>query len=151
MDLEKIIRNYLADVIHMSLGTASHNKPWVCEVHFAYDDNLNLYFASLPARRHSQEIAANPFVAGTIHKQHRPEDSPMGIYYEGIANKLVSEEEQKIAIELLKKRIFNADHIIAGSTKPDGPKFYKIAVDKFYIFGNLDNTAPKKHELLWHK
>ncbi|HLZ15367.1 MAG TPA: hypothetical protein VKQ34_05305 [Candidatus Saccharimonadales bacterium] len=38
LDIEQIIRDYLPDVVHMSLATCKDNKPWVCEVHFAYDD-----------------------------------------------------------------------------------------------------------------
>ncbi len=66
MDVEKIIREYIDKTIHLSLATSSDNKPWVCEVHFAYDEQLNLYFRSLKSRRHSQEIAKNPNVAGNI-------------------------------------------------------------------------------------
>ena len=60
MDIEKLIREYLPQIIHLSLGTSANNKPWVCEVHFAYDESLNLYYRSLTLRRHSQEIAENP-------------------------------------------------------------------------------------------
>ncbi len=46
MDVEKVIREYLPKVIHMSLATCVDNRPWVCEVHFVYDDDLNLYWRS---------------------------------------------------------------------------------------------------------
>ena len=71
MNIEKIIREYIPEIIHMSLATSSHNTPWVCEVHYAFDDDLNLYFRSLSSRRHSQEIANNPKVAGNIIKQYK--------------------------------------------------------------------------------
>ena len=32
--IERIIREYLPQIIHMSLATVKDNKPWVCEVHF---------------------------------------------------------------------------------------------------------------------
>jgi len=37
MNIEQKIREYLPQVIHLSLATSSENKPWVGEVHFAYD------------------------------------------------------------------------------------------------------------------
>ncbi len=149
MEIEKIIRDYFPGVIHMSLGTSSNNKPWVCEVHFTYDDNLNLYFASLPSRRHSQEIAANPSVSGTIHKQHSSDEPPMGVYFEGTAKQLKPGDEPSTVLDLFKKRVSIAEQIIAETAKPDGPKFYKITVEKYYVFGNLDKTVPKKYELDW--
>jgi uncharacterized protein YhbP (UPF0306 family) len=93
VDVEQVIRDYLPEVGHMSLGTSSNNRPWVCEVHFTYDDNLNLYFRSLASRRHSQEIAANPNVAGNIVKQFQLGESPVGTYFEGTAQMLTSDEE----------------------------------------------------------
>src|SRR5438552_15277179 len=89
MDIEKIIREYLPHVVHMSLGTSKDNKPWVCEVHFAYDEDLNLYYRSTPARRHSQEIADSPNVAGTIVKAVGLGEFCKGaVYFEGTAELL---------------------------------------------------------------
>jgi nitroimidazol reductase NimA-like FMN-containing flavoprotein (pyridoxamine 5'-phosphate oxidase superfamily) len=51
MDVGKAIREYLPNIVHMSLGTCVDNQPWVCEVHFVYDDDLNLYWRSQPSRR----------------------------------------------------------------------------------------------------
>ncbi len=77
----------------MSLATVSGNRPWVCEVHFAYDQDLNLYFRSKTTRRHSQEIAANPQVAGNIVKQHSKDEYPGAIYFEGAAE-LISDSSK---------------------------------------------------------
>jgi hypothetical protein len=40
-DTEKVIREYIQQVIHMSLSTSKDNKPRVFELHFAFDDSLN--------------------------------------------------------------------------------------------------------------
>jgi len=85
MDTEKIIRNYLPQVIHMSLATCANNKPWVSEVHFVFDNELNFYFRSTPQRRHSEEIATNPNVAGNIVTQHFLGQKVRGVYFEGLA------------------------------------------------------------------
>lgn len=50
----------------MSLATSADNKPRVCEVYFVYDTDLNFYFRSKTSRRHSQEIAKNPYVSANI-------------------------------------------------------------------------------------
>jgi len=98
VDVEQIVRTYLKDVIVLSLATSRGNQPWVCEVIFAYDDELNLYFRSLTRRRHSQEIAANPNVAGIIARPFRYGEYPHGVYFEGTAKLLEPGGEQQKSV-----------------------------------------------------
>src|ERR1700691_536342 len=93
MDIEKIVREYIDKTPHLSLGTVSGDRPWVCEVHFTYDEKLNLYFRSIKSRRHCQEIAGNPNVAGNIVKQHKLGEYPHAIYFEGTA-KIIEDNEE---------------------------------------------------------
>lgn len=151
VDVEKIVREYMPEVVHMSLGTCKDGQPWVCEVHFAYDDDLNLYFRSKASRRHSQEIAENPQVAGNIVKQHQLGESPVGVYFEGRAEMIPASNNQAIAFQCLKARIGIGDETIKEATLEDGHKFYKITVQNWYIFGNLDGEGAKKYKLEWGK
>src|SRR5665213_3517468 len=104
MDVDKVIREYLPTIIHMSLATSANNKPWVCEVHYVYDDDLNLYWRSTPARRHSLEISQNPNVAGSIVTQHAPGEKPRGVYFEGTAEQLADVDENHVAYKLYCER-----------------------------------------------
>jgi uncharacterized protein YhbP (UPF0306 family) len=149
MDVEKTIRDYLPNVIHMSLATTKDNRPWVCEVHFAYDDSLNLYFRSLKSRRHSQEIAANPNVAGNIVKQHGMGEKPFGVYFEGKATLLEPGDEQQKAFEAIKSRLKLGDDILEQAQDENGHQFYKIAVGTFYVFAVVDSKG-QKFELQWN-
>jgi uncharacterized protein YhbP (UPF0306 family) len=151
IDIEKTIREYLPQIVHMSLGTSKDNKPWVCEVHFAYDDDLNLYFRSLTSRRHSQEIAENPYIAGNIVRQHAPGEYPLGVYFEGAARMLEPGEEQIEAFKCLNQRLQIGDKILEEAQRPDGHQFYKIAVASWYVFGKLDEGKPQKYILKWGK
>ncbi len=147
VDVEKIIREYLPDVVHMSLATSKDNKPWVCEVHFACDDDLNLYFRSLTSCRHSQEIANNPNIAGNIVKQHQLGVSPVGIYFEGIARLLEAGDEQNKAFKSLSKRLQFGEEKLEEAKDPNGHQFYKIIVENWYVFGDLDGEGAKKYAL----
>jgi uncharacterized protein YhbP (UPF0306 family) len=140
-DIEKTIREYLPGVIHMSLATSHDNKPWVCEVHFAYDDELNLYFMSKSTRRHSEEIAENPNVAGNIVRQHAVGEKPRGVYFEGKAEMLTNADTAK---DIYFKR-FNLDKA------PPEHEFYKITVAKYYLFDSLESSPSQKYELIWPK
>jgi uncharacterized protein YhbP (UPF0306 family) len=147
--IEQVIRDYLPQIIHMSLGTSQDNRPWVCEVHFVYDDHLNLYFRSLTSRRHSQDIAANPHVAGNIVKQHAVGEYPLGLYFEGTAVQMTNEDEQREVEPLFKDRLGVTADILADATNPDGHQFYKITVENWYVFGKFDGDKGQKLKLAW--
>jgi len=151
MDVEKIIRDYIPGIVHMSLATSRNNKPWVCEVHYAYDNDLNLYFRSLASRRHSQEIADNPSVAGNIVKQFALGEAGIGVYYEGTAKRLPLGDEQTKAFETIKERLKAHDNILEEAKKPDGHQFYKISVSSWYVFGGFDGQPSQKYELKWNR
>jgi uncharacterized protein YhbP (UPF0306 family) len=68
MDLRQLIEEYYDSCKIMQLATVSGNRPWLCTVNFCFDNELNLYWTSTKARRHSKEINANPQVAVAIVK-----------------------------------------------------------------------------------
>lgn len=150
IDVERIVREYIDKSPHMSLATVSDERPWVCEVHFAYDANLNLYFRSLASRRHSQEIAANPQVAGNIVRQHALDEYPHAIYFEGSAE-VVSDEGLFPEIYGYFKQRQNVDEsIIEDAKKADGHKFYKITIENWYAFGKFGGSSGEKYKLEWN-
>ena len=151
MDIEQVVRDYLPGIVHMSLATVRDGKPWVCEVHFVYDDKLNLYFRSLQSRRHSQEIALNPQVAGNIVVQHSLGQPARAVYFEGQANMIENEAEVKQVFKYFHDRLQLKEEIIADALKPDGHKFYKISVETYYFFGTLGKDPAQKYELAWNK
>jgi uncharacterized protein YhbP (UPF0306 family) len=144
MDLEQTIRHYLPDIIHMSLATTKGNKPWVCEVHFAFDKDLNLYYRSLTSRRHSAEIALNPHVAGNIVVQHTLGVPGRGVYFEGTAQLLSSVDAQHPAFISLRDRLAITESTLEEAARPDGHHFYQVTVTDFYFF---DQTG--KQHLIW--
>lgn len=150
MDIEQVIREYLPNVVHMSLATTKDNQPWVCEVHFAYDDELNIYFRSLPSRRHSQEIAENAHVAGNIVRQHKLGEYPLGVYFEGSAQMLPAGNDQTRAVTLLKERLQIPVDILEESNDPANAQFYKVTVGSWYVFGKLDGKSGQKYKLEWN-
>ena len=149
LDIEKIIREYIDKTIHMSLGTSRDNKPWVCEVHFGYDQSLNLYFVSLPETRHCSEITVNPQVAGNIVKQHDLTESPKGIYFEGTATVLDAPTTEEIESYCTR---LNRDiaELSEKLSEAGGHRMYKIAVENWYAFGKFGTEKNAKHELAWN-
>jgi uncharacterized protein YhbP (UPF0306 family) len=150
MDVEKIIREYIEPLVHMSLATVKDNKPWVCEVHFATDAELNLYFRSLSTRRHSLEIAGNPHVAGNIVRQHNLGEAPVGVYFEGMARRLTAEAEQASAFAVLQAKLGADPEALEEAKREDGHQFYKVTVDNWYIFGRFGDAPAQKYQLARH-
>ncbi len=149
VDVEQVVREYIDKTVHMSLATVKDNAPWVCEVHFAYDDNLNLYFRSLSSRRHSLEIAGNPKVAGNIVRQHSLGEMPVGVYFEGTAELLGAGDEQNKAAECITQRLRIDKDILEEAKHEDGAKFYKISVHNWYVFGRFNDQPVQKYKLEW--
>lgn len=148
--VEQIIKDYLGNVIHMSLATASNSRPWVCEVHFSLDDKLNIYFRSLESRRHSKEIAENPYVAGTIVEPHGMTDKPRGVYFEGRAELLTGVNNESEAYKAVDTRFKLGQALLDEANKPEGHKFYKITVSDFYLFDARESKPSQKYHLPWN-
>ena len=142
MDIEKTIREYIDEVIHMSLATCKDNKPWICEVHFSFDNDLNFYFISEPERRHSEEISLNPNVSGNIIYQHKIGESVRGVYFEGIAEIIQNINEENPAYLSYCKRFNTGPEILDHG-------FYKIKVSDFYLFDDQETEPCKKYHLPW--
>jgi len=149
MDVEKTIRGYLPQIIHMSLATCVNNKPWVCEVHYVFDNELNLYFCSTPQRRHSEEITQNQNVAGNIVTQHFIGQKVRGVYFEGKAELLEDVDENHIAYKLYCERFGTDKKILEEAKEQTGHKFYKINVSTFCLFDGYESSPSKKYELKW--
>lgn len=150
MDVEQIVREYIDKSPHLSLATAANNKPWVCEVHFAYDQDLNLYFRSKSSRRHSQEIVQNSSVAGNIVKQHALDEYPHAIYFEGTAAMMVDDSERQKIFPYFESRLGSSSKVLEEARNPAGHQFYKITVQTWYAFGKFGGSSGEKYALTWN-
>lgn len=149
MNVEATIRQYLPDIIHLSLATCSSHLPWVCELHYAYDHDLNLYFRSFKSRRHSQEIARNPNVSGSIITQHAPKDKLRGVYFEGQAKMLEGVTSDHPAFSFYSQRFGSTPTILDEAKTDNGAKFYQITVQQFYVFDSRQTSPGQKYQLAW--
>ncbi len=127
----------------MQLATVGKTGPWICTVHFIEDEALNLYWLSLPDRRHSKELAENPRVAITVAV--KPEMPVIGIQAEGIAKEVQDPEIIKNVMEKYVAKYKIGDtfygNFIAGNNKH---KLYKFTPNRFSLFDevNFKDTSP---------
>lgn len=86
-DLTRRIKEVLAQGFLMSLATVDEGGPWVSDVGYIHDDELNLYWISRKNRRHSVALRKNPSVAASITVSLPPEKD-LGLQIEGHAEEL---------------------------------------------------------------
>ena len=145
-DTEQVIREYLPQIIHLSLETSEDNHPWVCEVHFAFDDDLALYFVSDRSRRHCVELRANPKIAGNIVTQHHRHQKVRGVYFEGTAAELEDVDEHHPGVIAYNQRFTLPPQAVQAAS---AARLYKITVSDFYVFDGYVSDPPRKYHLPW--
>lgn len=89
MHSNQLIPKYLANAEVMQLATVHNGQPWICSVYFVAHEN-NLYWLSLPSRRHSQELMNHDRAAVAIAVKT---DMPViGIQMEGTVSEVIDTE-----------------------------------------------------------
>lgn len=112
----KHIRATLDSTFYCSIATSGSDGVWVNPVYFAYDAHLNLYFISIYASRHMQNIRANGAVAVAIYATDQPPGQDVrGIQMSGTAQ-LIPDEEVPDACDIYYGRA-GASEAVGG--KPD--------------------------------
>lgn len=148
-ELKSFIATYLKDAKMMQLATVGQNgKPWVCNVWFAADNNLNIYWFSAITRRHSQEVAQNPHVAAAICLPQTPADKPRGLQLEGTAELLTKPADITVAMKHYVGRVFSLKQVKEFMTHLDRPhRFYRIKPDNFVLFDTVNYPENPRQEL----
>lgn len=142
MDLKPLIKEVLEKGYLMSLGTQDDGGVWVADVIYVHDDDLNIYWISDPDVRHSQAIAKNPQIAGTITASGAGE-SNLGIQFAGTVEKLEG-QNYELAVKHLTKRKkqqpYETQDILQGDS------WYKITL-KFVDLIHEQHFGFKKQKL----
>lgn len=135
MQPRDLVKRYLQEQHMMQLATVSGDQPWCCTVYFVADDKLNLYWASLPTRRHSQEIAAHNKVAAAIPVKFVNGEKVVGIQVEGTAEMVPPNDAIRPIVEQYTQKFKRdaawTDDFIAGRTKH---RLYKLTPAAVVLF-----------------
>jgi uncharacterized protein YhbP (UPF0306 family) len=145
MAIEELIRQGLNQGKVMQLATVSEGQPWICTVHYVPDENMNVYWLSLPTRRHSQEIAKNNKVAITVPVKF---DQPViGIQIEGAAAEVNNKDEiakiMKLYIEKYHIGQKFYDNFVAGNNQHH---MYKFTPSNFVLFDEVNFPGNGRQE-----
>lgn len=138
MELRTLIEEYLNAAKLMQVATVAGDQPWCASVGYALDEEWNLYWISLPQARHSQELVANPKIAGAIADEKLYVEGPRGLQFEGIAE-LVPDEEVEANLSLYCKRLNRDMSLIKDIQTGKNPhKLYRIKPSRFVLFDRVN-------------
>ncbi len=146
MDIAQHVKKFLNETKIMQLATVVDGKPWICTLHFVADKDGNIYWLSLPTRRHSQEIAHNPNVAAAIAVKT---DMPIiGIQTEGIAEMVTDIETITAVMDIYVQQHGTGktfvDRVVQGI---DNHKMYKLTPTRVQLLDELN--FPKQPPKEW--
>jgi uncharacterized protein YhbP (UPF0306 family) len=146
-DVKQLIVDYLKEATLMQLATSVNAQPWVCNVWFAADEELNIYWLSIKDRRHSKEVLQNNKVAGTVALPiFKPVDKPRCVQFQGVASVLTDQKDIDKAISVYADRIFTREKIKEFfATKPYA--FYKIKPSLFVLFDSVNFPDDPRKEM----
>ncbi len=148
MDLRSLIADYLKKAKLMQLATSIEDQPWVCNVWFASDEDLNIYWFSSLTRRHSKELLKNNKVAGAIAFPQTPENKPQGLQFQGSAQLLNTAIDIDKAISVYQNRIFSNEKIMKLMESKETPHcFYRLKPSLFVLFDPVNFPDNSRQEL----
>jgi len=134
MSPKNLIIKYLDKARILNLATVSRDAPHCVSVYFAHDNAHNLYWISLPDSRHSQEIAKNHKVAGTIVLPQEYGDPTHGLQVHGTARQITDPAEIREFVQAYAERynVYTLGEFIINETTPH--RLYQLKPDSFTLF-----------------
>lgn len=133
MNVENLIKQHLSDKKMMQIASVSGDQPWICTVYFVTDNKQNLYWLSLPSRRHSIEIKNTNKIAVAVPVEF---DQPViGIQSEGTATEVSDSEVIKNIMKLYVDKYGQGkdfyDNFLAGKNQH---VLYKFTPKSYLLF-----------------
>ena len=149
MDLKALAERYLDENHVMQVATVVGGQPWICTVYYVYDKGFNFYWASLPTRRHSVEIAKNPQVAAAIKVKGVIGEKVIGFQIEGQASIIDPSLTDRSIVEKYAAR-FGRDEqwvedFVNGNTEH---RLYKLTPAAITLFDEEDFPETPQQKLL---
>lgn len=137
-EIIKQVRRIIASNIYCTLSTCSVDCiPWISPVFFAFDINLNIYWSSAVASKHSQNLYLNAGrIAIAMFDSSPSEETAEGVYCSGNAVELQSRDDVEAALERLlararRKHNRTADDYLGNSSR----RIYRFQPQEVWVTG----------------
>jgi len=130
MDMNKLFRYFIQGSIILTLATSENNEPWVCNVFYISDKDLNLYFLSGKKTTHSQHIKKNNPVSVSIYDHESNFDGVHGAQMTGTVKELGLLAAMKVLPKF--KKVFGVKLTKVDLKETMGSRFYKFTPNGVY-------------------
>ncbi|OGY39552.1 MAG: hypothetical protein A2418_03300 [Candidatus Brennerbacteria bacterium RIFOXYC1_FULL_41_11] len=147
--IKQHVLNFLKTNKLMSVATFG-SYPWIANVYYVFDDEMNLYFLSGEKTLHCQQISQNEKVAVAIVDSHQGfHDKQIGLQMWGIAKKVSDLEKLRYVLGMWKQALnekddnLSAEHIINNVIKS---RVYRISPKRIKIFSKQLFSVPTGEE-----
>lgn len=139
--LKKYILEYLSKNRVLTLATSKDDVPWAAAVMFAYDNDFNIYFISVPDSRKTKNLMTNPIVSVAVNEYIHKVGYTIGLQIEGKAI-MLNKERDKRELEIFRKRFDWADDFLHDH------ELYKIVPEKIYYLDDEKFGQGGREELI---
>ena len=118
---KKIILDFMNSNTILSLSTSTSDSPYICNLFYVCDDDLNIYFATHKQSHKAQKLLRNPFISLSVWEHKK-----MLVQADGQASEL-SDETQRLQI---------IDKLAESSLKGDNfwPPLFRIGGQDYIVF-----------------
>ena len=128
MNLKQEINSYLKTETLMAVATYG-NSPWIANVYYVHDEDLNLYFLSKTFREHCKAIEEDPRAAVAIADSSQPIFEPQkGIQLSGTAEQVHNVERLNWMFKMWNKLVSQGK----GETLTDPKAFLDAGISAVY-------------------
>ena len=105
-------KQILDDNLYMTISVADKDgNPWIANLYFAYDGDLNLYWYSSKETKHSQLISQNPSIAIAIFDSTAVGDDVNAVYFEATAEEVRGEEALEKGLTVFAQKMLETNFI----------------------------------------
>lgn len=136
---------------HKLMQVATYGDfPWIANVYYAFDDDLNLYFLSNEKTLHCRHIAQNEKVAvSVVDSDQGLHDPQIGLQMWGVAKKVSDIEKLRYVLAMWKQTLnekddnLSAENVVSNVVKS---KVFRISPKRIKIFSKQLFNVPTGEE-----
>ena len=125
----------LKKIIYITLATVSKNgQPWNSPLYYAFDKDLNFYWASDHKSVHSRNIKTNSKVFCVVYDSTMKESTGEGVYFTGKAYELTEKKAILSALKVMDERVGKTKERHAEKYFGKNPlRVYKVIPKVFWM------------------
>jgi uncharacterized protein YhbP (UPF0306 family) len=132
-ELKQIVKQFLSERRVMVLATSDSEFPWICNVYYVVDEELNFYFLSYSHTIHVKQMLENDKVAVTVADSDQiPENDKRAVQVGGKIERVSDVEKIKWFIDNWTKtpEKYPADELAVDEKRA----VYRVTPKKFKYF-----------------